>query len=86
MYVHFEAILLQDTQEQGKGTLRQFSRKQRFIVPAQTQQTHVQRLNSKNKGALPYILLQAGYKSKKQSLTHTWLPATLLATSPPSAM
>jgi hypothetical protein len=33
------------------GTLSQFSRKQCFIVPAQTQQTHVQRLSPKNKGS-----------------------------------
>jgi hypothetical protein len=32
-----------------------------------------------NKGALPYIPLQAGYRSKKQALTHIWLQATLLA-------
>jgi hypothetical protein len=31
------------------GILRQFSRKQHFIVPTQTQQTHVQRLSPENK-------------------------------------
>jgi hypothetical protein len=36
-------------------TLRQFSRKQRFIVPAQTQETYVQRLSPKNKKVFPYI-------------------------------
>jgi hypothetical protein len=44
------------------------SRKQRFIVPAQTQQTLVQRLRPKNKGVSPDIYLQAGYRSKKQGL------------------
>jgi hypothetical protein len=33
------------------GTLRQISRKQRLIVPAQTQWTRVQRLSPKNKGS-----------------------------------
>jgi hypothetical protein len=42
---------------------------------------HIQRLSPENKGALPYIPLQAGYKSKKQSLTHTWLLVMSLATS-----
>jgi hypothetical protein len=39
----------------GKGTLRQFSRKQHFIAPAQTQWSRVQRLSPQNKGVLPYI-------------------------------
>jgi hypothetical protein len=52
-----------------------------FIVPAQTQQTHVQRLSPKNKGVSPYIPLQAGYRSKKQSSTHIWLHVTSLAIS-----
>jgi hypothetical protein len=52
------------------------------MVLAQTQQTPVQRLSPENKGGLPYIPLQAGYRNKKQSLTHIWLHATLLATSP----
>jgi hypothetical protein len=58
------------------------SRKQRFIVPAQTQRTQVQRLSPKSKGVLPYIPLQAGYRSKKQGLIHTWLYLILLATLP----
>jgi hypothetical protein len=49
---------------------------------AQTQWTQVQRLSPENKGVSPYIPLQAGYRSKKQNLTHIWLHATLLATSP----
>jgi hypothetical protein len=61
------------------GSLRQFSRKQRFIVPAQTQQTHVQRLSPENKGVSPCIPLQAAYRSKKQSSTHLWLHVTSLA-------
>jgi hypothetical protein len=45
------------------------------------QRIHIQRLSPHNKGALPYILLQADYKSKKQSLTHVWLFVISLATS-----
>jgi hypothetical protein len=42
-------------------------RKALFIsVPAAAQRTPIQRLSPKNKGALPYIPLQAGYRSKKQ--------------------
>jgi hypothetical protein len=52
-----------------------------FIVLAQTQQTRVQRLSPKNKGVSSYIPLQAGYRSKKQSLTHIWLHVTSLAIS-----
>jgi hypothetical protein len=40
---------------------------------AAAQQVPIQRLSPKNKGDLPYIHLQAGYRSKKQSLTHIWL-------------
>jgi hypothetical protein len=64
-------------------TLRQFSRKQRFIVPAQTQQICVQRLSLKNKGVSPYTPLKAGCRSKMQSSTHIWLHVTLLAISFP---
>jgi hypothetical protein len=46
-------------------------------VPAVAQWIHIQR---KNKVVSPYIPLQAGYRSKKQGLTHIWLRATLLAT------
>jgi hypothetical protein len=42
----------------------------------------IQRLSPENKGALPYIPLQAGYKSKKKGLTHIWLYTFLLATFP----
>jgi hypothetical protein len=52
-----------------------------FIVLAQTQRTRVQRLSPKNKGVSPYIPLQAGYRSKKQSSTHIWLHVTSLALS-----
>jgi hypothetical protein len=55
-------------------------------VPAQTQRTRVQRLSPKSKRGLCYRSLQVGYRSKKQSLTHMWLHATLLAPSSPSAM
>jgi hypothetical protein len=47
--------MLQDIQGQGNVIPRQFSRMQHFVVPAQAQQTRVQRLSLKNKGALPYI-------------------------------
>jgi hypothetical protein len=65
------------------GTLRQFSRKQHFIVLAQTQWTRVQRLSPENKGVSPYIPLQAGYRSRKQSSTYIWLHVTPLAISSP---
>jgi hypothetical protein len=65
------------------GTLRQFSRKQRFIVSAQTQQTRVQRLSPENKVVSPYIPLQTVYRSKKQSSTHIWLHVISLAISFP---
>jgi hypothetical protein len=65
------------------GTLKQISRKQRFIVPAQTQPTCVQRLSPENKGISPYVSLQAGYRSKKQSSSHIWLHVTSLAISFP---
>jgi hypothetical protein len=54
-----------------------------FIVPVQTQQTRVQRLSPENKGVSPYIPLQAGYRNKKQSSTHTWLHVTSLIISFP---
>jgi hypothetical protein len=38
-------------------TLRQFSRKQCFIVPAQTQQTCVQRLSPETKGGRVFIVV-----------------------------
>jgi hypothetical protein len=64
--------------EQRPRMQRQFSRKQHFIVPAQTQW-----LSPGNKGGLPYIPLKADYRSKKQSLTYMWLHVTLSATSLP---
>jgi hypothetical protein len=41
--------------------------KQCFIVPTQTQWTHIQRLNTENKGVSlsPYVPLQAGYRGNK---------------------
>jgi hypothetical protein len=63
-----------------KLRLRQFSRKQCFIVPAQTQQTCVQRLSLENKEVSLYVSLQGGYRSKRQGLTYIWLNVTLLAT------
>jgi hypothetical protein len=64
-------------------TVRQFTREQRFIVPAQAQQTCVQRLRSENKRISDCIPLQAGYRNKKQSSTHIWLHVTSLAISLP---
>jgi hypothetical protein len=55
------------------------SRKQRFIVPAQTHQTGIQMLSPENKES-HLVTLQAGYRSKKiknQGLTHIWLHAIL---------
>jgi hypothetical protein len=62
------------------GTLETISRKQYFIVPVQTQWTHVQRLSPENKGISPFRPLQADYRSKKQGLIHMWLYLILLAT------
>jgi hypothetical protein len=62
--------------------LEAINRKQSFIVPAQTQRTHVQRLSPKNKEVSPYVPLQAGYRSKKQGLIHIWLYLILLANLP----
>jgi hypothetical protein len=53
---------------------------------AVAQWIHIQRLSPENKGALPYISLQAGYRSKQQGLTHTWLHATSGGYFTPSAM
>jgi hypothetical protein len=64
-------------------TLRQFTRKQHFVVPTQTQWTVVLRLSPENKYVSHYIPLQAGYRSKKQSSAHKWLHVTLLAISFP---
>jgi hypothetical protein len=47
------------------GDSEAISRKQRFIVPAQSQRTPVQRLSPENKGVSPYVPLQAGYRGKK---------------------
>jgi hypothetical protein len=52
------------------GTLEAITRKQHFIVPVQTQWTHLQRLSPENKRVSPYVPLQAGYRSKKQGLIH----------------
>jgi hypothetical protein len=41
--------------EQRQRAWRQFSRKQHFIVLAQTQWTQVQKLSPENNVALPYI-------------------------------
>jgi hypothetical protein len=48
-----------------RDSLRQFSRRQHFIVPVQTQQNRAQRLSPKNKGVSPYIPLQASNRGNK---------------------
>jgi hypothetical protein len=73
--------MLQDIQT-GKWNTKAFQEATFISVLAVTQWIPIQRLSLENKGALPYILLQAGYRSKKQSLTHIWLYASLLAISP----
>jgi hypothetical protein len=77
--------MLRDIQA-GKLDTKAFQEVIFISVPAAAQRIPIQRLSSKNKGALPFIPLQAGYRSKKQSLTHIWLHASLLATSPSSAL
>jgi hypothetical protein len=74
-------VLLQDIQA-GKWDIKAFQEAILISIPAVAQQILTQRLSPENKGVLPYIPLQAGYRSKKQSLTHIWLHASLLATSP----
>jgi hypothetical protein len=64
------------------GDMGPEARKQCFTVLAET---FVQRLSPKNKGFSPYLPLQTDYRGnriKKQGLTHIWLYANLLATSP----
>jgi hypothetical protein len=39
-------------------------------VPEAAQWTHIQRLSPENREVSPYIPLRAGYKSKRQTLTH----------------
>jgi hypothetical protein len=64
--------MLQESQAEIWDT-EAVSRKQHFILLAQTQRTCVQRLSPKNKEVSPYIPLQAGYRSKTQGLIHIWL-------------
>jgi hypothetical protein len=60
-------------------TLRKFSRKQHFIMMAQTQWTHVQRLSPRTKGSCLIYPCKHVTEAKKQSLTHIWLHVTSLA-------
>jgi hypothetical protein len=69
--------MLQDIQA-GKQNTKSFQGAIFISMPAVAQL--IQRLSLKNKGALPYLPLQAGYRSKKQSLTHIWLLVISLAT------
>jgi hypothetical protein len=39
-------------------------------MPAVAQWIHIQKLSPENKEVLPYIPLQAGYRSEKHSLVH----------------
>jgi hypothetical protein len=64
--------LLQEFASWDTG-LQAIRRKRCFIVLAQTQRTHVQRLRPKNKGVSPYVPLQEGYRSRKQGLIHICL-------------
>jgi hypothetical protein len=64
-------MLLWETETETWGSE---ARKQCFIVPAQTQQTHVQRLSLENKGVSPYVSLQAGYRGKTTTTTTTKTP------------
>jgi hypothetical protein len=73
--------MLQNIQA-GKWDTKAFQEAIFTSVLAAAQWIHIQRLSLKNKESLPHIPLQAGYRSKKQSLTHIWLCASLLATSP----
>jgi hypothetical protein len=72
--------MLQDIQA-GKQDTKDFQEAIFISVPAVAQWIHIQRLSPENKGALPYIPLQAVYRSEKQSLTHKWLLVISLATS-----
>jgi hypothetical protein len=54
-------------------------------VLAVTQWIYIQRLSPENKGLSPNIPLQAGYRNKKQSLTHMWLHVVQLSGARPSS-
>jgi hypothetical protein len=49
-------------------------------MPAVAQQIPIQTLSPENKRTLPYIPLQGGYRSKKQSLLNIWSHASVLVT------
>jgi hypothetical protein len=74
--------MLRESQTETRDT-KAFQEAVFISAPAAAQWIHIQRLSPKNKGVSPYIPLQAGYRSKKQGLTHIWLHTTLLATSLP---
>jgi hypothetical protein len=80
--LHSLEVLLQESQAELQDTEAVYQEAM-FIVSAQTQQTRVQRLSPENKGVSPYVPLQAGYRSKKQSSTHLWLHVISLAISFP---
>jgi hypothetical protein len=65
----------------GKWDTKAFQESMFISMTAAAQQIHIQRLSPDNKGALPYIHLQADYRNKKQSLTHIWLFLISLTTS-----
>jgi hypothetical protein len=60
---YVQSLLLWETQTETQDSE---ARKQCFIVTAQTQQTHVQKLSPENKGDSLYIPLQASYRGKEK--------------------
>jgi hypothetical protein len=66
----------------GKWDTKAFQEAVFISMLGADQQMHIQRLSPENKGVSPYIPLQAGYRSKKQSLTHIWLHVTLFTLPP----
>jgi hypothetical protein len=76
-----KTLLLWDSQARKPDT-KVFQETIFINMLAVAQQIPTQRLSHKNKGALPYIPLQTGYRSKKQTSTHIWLHEYLLATLP----
>jgi hypothetical protein len=65
----------------GKRDTKAFGEAMFIGMPAVTQWIHIQKLSPQNKGALPHIPLQAGYRNEEQSLTHIWLLIISVATS-----
>jgi hypothetical protein len=68
-------------QETRTETWDSEARKQCFIVPAQTQWTHVQRLSPENKGVSPYVPLQVGYRGNKIEIKKRFNPYLVICKS-----